>query len=69
MTGYIQDDYRLQAVERTGYPDGGRSLWAGAPSATASLYGSDTVYLVDGEIVACVYCLQSKYAEDVMCDG
>lgn len=69
MTGYIQDDYRLQAVERTGYPDGGPVSVGRCPICDSELYGSDTVYLADGEIVACVYCLQSKYAEDVMCDG
>lgn len=61
----LPDDYRLQMVERTGYPDCGPVSVGRCPICDAELYGSDTVYLADGQVVSCDDCVCRKYAEDV----
>ena len=66
MTEYIPDDYRLQEVERTGYPGSEYESIGRCPVCDSELYNSDNVYLVDGQIVGCDDCLYSRNAEDAL---
>ena len=68
MTEYIPDDYRLQAVERTGYPADYPEPVMRCPICGAELYSWDMVYKRNGEIIGCYDCTDSGRAEDVL-DG
>ena len=65
MTYEAPDDYRLQAVERTGYPDGGPAPIGRCCYCGADLYGMEQVYKRDGEIFGCDNCVTTRTADGV----
>lgn len=65
MTYEVPDDYRLQKVERTGYPDGCPPNTYFCPHCGMEVYGNDEVFYRDGEIIGCYDCILSRKARDV----
>lgn len=57
MTCEIPDDYRLQAVERTGYPGDCDDTSIVCPYCGEEYYDQHDIYRQDGRDIGCIRCI------------
>lgn len=64
MTHNVPDDYRIQSVERTGYPADCPEPVMLCPNCGIELYGGSRIYRRNGQVIGCEDCINAGYAED-----